>query len=214
MKQLVTIITPEIEQHCVEFRANHEEYAKANGYFYGCSSTLHWPDLPASFSKVWSILNALRNGCETVIWADIDVAFMDMTVDLAGLLKPNHWLAAYNQKNDKWIGDRPYACCGLMVIRNGVETIKFFEDLFRRVDTREVTWHPWEQWHFDAMMRETNFAGVHLCSAKEIGAFAKELWHDGVWWSPGCPTVHLTTPLDWPLRRQVLVDNYLPQVTR
>jgi hypothetical protein len=170
--------------------------------------------LPASFSKVWTVLEALRDGCETVIWADADIGFMDMTVDLADLLSPDYWLAGYRQRNSAWIGDRPYLCAGLMVIRNGIPTIKFVEDWVRRIETREVTWHPWEQWHLDAMLRETEFRGVRMCDAAEIGSFSREMWNDGVPWKLGYPTVHLTTPLDWPKRRRIFIDHYQGLVKR
>src|SRR5947207_9046917 len=100
MKTLVTIITPEIEPHCAEFQANHLEYATANGYTYRVGRSLYWPDLAASFSKAAYIAGALENQeNEVVIWADADVAFMDMTVDLADLLAPDYWLAGYDQQN-------------------------------------------------------------------------------------------------------------------
>lgn len=215
MKQLCTIITPDIADHCRELDANHAEYAAANNYFYKSSSSLHWPDLPASFSKVWTCLEALRNGCETVIWADIDVAFMNMRYDLEQLVvAPEYWIAGYNQKNQEFIGDRPYLCAGLMVIKNGIETIRFFEKWAQLIDTREVTWHPWDQWWFDQLLRDRNFAGCRLCGPSEIGSFSKELWNDGYPWQPGYPTVHLTTPLDWPKRRKVFLDHYQGIVKR
>lgn len=215
MRQFVTIITPDIADECAEIKANHKEYAAAHDYTFQCYEDLHWPDLPASFSKIWCLQQALhdeRN--DVVLWVDADVAFIDMTFDLAELLKPDYWLAAYDQQNKQWIGERPYICAGLMAIRNSESTRAFFDEVARRVETRENTVHPWEQWYMDQMMMATKFAGVHLCKAHEIGAFSRELWNDGVPWHPGCPTVHISCTGDWPRRRQIFLDYYLPIVKR
>lgn len=217
MKTLLTIIDPVIAPHCVEFRANHYEYAVRNGYEYVVGDTLHWPDLPASFSKIGYICEALRNPKnEVVIWADADVAFTRMNVDIGDLLKPDYWLAGYDQQNKEWIGQRPYLCAGLMIVRNDQRARDFFDEVYRRCESRAVTTHPFEQWYVDELLVAMKWAGVKLCTTAEIGGFSREYWNDGasVMWYPGVPTVHISTSGDWEGRRKTLIEKYLPEIRR
>ncbi len=215
MKTLVTIIDPAISSYCKEFRDNQLEYAVRHGYLHHVGMSLYWPDLAASFSKAAYIAGALENQAnEVVIWADADVAFTNMTVDIGDLVSAKHWLAGYQQKNIEWIGDRPYLCAGLMVIRNCDLSRTFFNELVRRVGTRVNTSHPWEQWYVDEMLVATKFDGVNLCDAATIGGFSQEYWNDGHPWQPGYPTVHISTTGNWAGRQQTLVNKYLPQVIR
>lgn len=220
MKQLITIITPGIAEHCVEFKANHAEYAARHGYAYNCYSDLYWPDLAASFSKIGYIRDALGVADnDVVLWADADIAFTNMTVDLADLLKPDYWLAGYAQQNNACVGGRPYICAGLMVIRNDARSQMFFDDVL----TTKPIWyndninnriHGWEQFYVDEKFVERNFEGVHCCTTAEIGGFSREFWNDKKPWFPGCPTVHISATGNWPGRRKVLVQKYLPKIVR
>jgi len=210
-KLLVTIATENILPHCGEILETQSAYAAANGYEYRLVSDLHWKDMHPSFSKVWEIHRALEEGYDFFIWADADVAFMDPAYDFLKLLEPDYFVAAYQQTN--WRSWK-YLCNGLFIMRNTQQAKAYVKEWMRRCELRTMVDMPYEQWFWDELMRETNWANIRCCTAAEIGCFSSQIWHDGTIWQPGMPTVHLGGPADWPRRRQVFVDNYLPLVKR
>lgn len=215
-KLLVTIATENILPYAKEIIENQRWYAGKQKYDYLCHETIYWPNLHPSFSKVWEIWNALETGYERIIWADADVAFMDSSFDLATLLDDTskypdgYFMAAYQQTNWKtW----RYLCNGLIVLRNDDECKKYVAEWMRRVDTHFIKDHPWEQWYFDEIIRETDWHRVRCCTGAEIGCFAPETWHDGTIWKRGYPTVHFAgSHISWPERQRAFLEHYLPQV--
>jgi len=225
MKRLITIATPEIRQWCNGFVQNHKEYALACGYEYVEVSEIYWKDLHPSYSKVHEISKALKEGCEYVLWADADVIFMDYRVDLVHLIDGSHWsdlgdlfLAAYQQTNwPAW----PYLCAGLTVWRNCKESQMFVQEWVDRCEhgsplivpgkLTRMLHEPWEQWYMDELNRKWEYKGIRACTAKEIGCFAPEIWHDGTLWEEGMPTIHLAGPSTWE-RREEIAHHYLRKV--
>jgi hypothetical protein len=205
-KKLITIVTDNIRPYCQELLATQRLYAEHNGYLHYVVDKLRWPDLHPSFSKVWEINQALEEGYESFIWADADVAFMNKHVELAELLRPDYFLAAYKQLNWKsW----DYLCCGLSVWRNCDQAVSFVKEWLRRVEGRFMKDHPWEQWYFDELIRETSYSGIRKCTAEEIGCFGTETWHDGNIWCDGMPTVHFAGQgTTWGARQQVFRRRY------
>jgi len=208
---LVTIATPEILGDVAAFIENQKEYATARGFEYRIKHKPWWKDLHASFSKVWEIHCGLCQGFDQVIWTDADVAFMDMQWDITSLLDENHWMAAYKQTNwNTW----DYLCNGLIVLRNCPESRDYVEKWVKKVETRFIKDHPWEQWYFDELIRDIKYQGVRRCVGAEIGCFCPELWHDGTIWQPGYPTIHFAGPSDWKKRGEVFRTVYQSQVKR
>ncbi len=217
-KKLVTIATIEIAPFAFGFLANQKDYAEANGYDYEVVTTRHWKDMHPSFSKVHEIHRALQEGWDTVLWADADVLFTNYTVDLDDLLSPGVFLAAYQQGN--WSAWK-YLCAGLTVWKNTNQAKRFVDEWMERVEIGSprvrpnqrviIPHHPWEQWYFDEIIRETNHVGTRGCTAAEIGCFCAEIWHDGTLWVPGMPTIHMAGPATWQQRAELL-PRYLPHV--
>lgn len=211
MKQLLCLATAELKGHAAPFLANHAHYAKANGYEYHLATEKFWPGLHPSFSKVYEIDRALREGAEIVLWADADVAFMDHNFDLASLLVDDYFMAAYHQTNwPNWV----YLCAGLTVWRNTPESVKFVTEWYRRVDKGYIEHTPWEQWYLDELVRESNYKGIRACSGHEIGCFCPQIWHDGTIWKPGMPTIHMAGPGTWEKKASVFDRVYAAQVKR
>ena len=210
-KILLTLATPNLYPHCQELLDNQQEYAAANGYEHRVASDLHWTDMHPSFSKVYEIDKAMQEGYDYIIWADADVAFTNFHYDFLQLLEPDYFAAAYWQQNWKtW----QYLCNGLIIWRNTEQAREYVRLWTERCLTKKMLDPPWEQWSWDELMRETNYAGIRPCNAHEIGCFSKQIWHDGVIWQPGMPTVHLAGPADWPTRRQVFLDHYQKHIVR
>lgn len=217
-KKIITIATAEIAVFAFDFLINQKEYADSNDYEYEVVTTKHWGELHPSFSKVYEIHRLLTEEWDVVIWADADVLFTNHTVDLARLLTPDIFLAAYQQGN--WSAWK-YLCAGLTVWRNCKQARRFVDEWKERVEIGSpcirpgqrvlVPHHPWEQWYFDEIIRESNHAGTRGCTAAEIGCFCPEIWHDGTWWVKGMPTLHMAGPASWEMRAQVL-PKYLKQV--
>lgn len=206
---LITIATPEIADHAALFIENHRGYAAKTGYEFRFVTDAHWKHVHPSYSKVYEIDRALKDGAEVVIWADADVAFMDWSIDLASLLKPDYFMAAYQQQNwHRW----KYLCAGLTVWKNTGPCRAFVDEWVKRCTAEKTQDRPWEQWYMDELVRETNYAGIRPCNAAEIGCFAPEIWHDSVIWQPGMPTVHLAGPATWERRAEVFKSAYAPQV--
>jgi hypothetical protein len=200
---------------------NQAEYAAAHGYEHRIVVQPHWTHLHPSFSKVHEIGVALAEGFDRVIWFDADVAVMDMTVDLAKLLEPDYFMAAYRQNNwPAW----PYLCAGLTLWRGDDRARRFIAEMRERCEIGSpsvrpgerviITHAPYEQWFQDEIVRETNYAGIRPCEATEIGCFASQIWNDGVIWKPGMPTVHFAGPSTWEKRREVFLEHYRPHVRR
>jgi hypothetical protein len=217
-KLLITIATTEIKPYCADFLENQSTYAKSRGYEYRIVTEKHWKELHPSFSKVYEIDRAFTEGWETVIWADADVLFMDQRIDLAYLLHDAIFMAAYQQGN--WTAWK-YLCAGLTVWKNCRRSRAFVAEWRERCEIGSpcvrpkervlILHHPWEQWYFDEIIRETNYAGVRGCTASEIGCFCPEIWSDGTLWTVGMPTIHMAGPASWEMRAQVL-PLYLGQV--
>lgn len=208
-RKLITIVTDNIRSYSKEILNTQKSYADRHNFLHFVVDVLKWPDLHPSFSKVWEIHQALEEGYDQLIWADADVAFMDMSQDLMELLKPNYFMAAYQQMNWKtWA----YLCNGLIVMQNTPQAVEYVKEWIRRVETRFMKDHPWEQWYFDEIIRETNWNNVRCCTAKEIGCFAPEIWHDGNIWKVGMPTVHFAGTSDWPRRQEVFLKHYQDKV--
>lgn len=217
--RLCTIATPEIIYDCWPMLENQRRYAEARGYEHRVTRDLFWPRLPASWSKVHEIHQALLDDCDIVIWADADVVFMDHAVQLGDLVGGGTFLAGYQQQNWK---QYPYMCFGLTVWRNGPEAMRYIEALIdciengdpyiipgKRIDVATIG-KPWEQYSADELNRflVKDYAGIRFCTADEIGCFSKELWNDGVIWRPGMPTVHFAGDNSWADRRQTFIDHY------
>ena len=195
-KIIITIATADILPQCKEIMDNHRAYAAANGYEHRLVTNIYWAHYPATVSKVWEIHHALvEEGYDIVLWADADVAFMNFKVDLADLLTPEYFIAAYQQTNwPKWA----YLCAGLIALCiAGMPP-----------DTAL------EQWHMDTLTRERNFNGIRCCNAAEIGCFSHDFWHDGTVWKPGMPTIHFAGHAPWDQRQKVFVEKYMRQVVR
>lgn len=223
--RLITIATPEIIYECFPILENQRQYAQTRGFRHDVIKDLRWPHLPASWSKVHEIHKALLDGCETVVWADADVAFMDYNWQIADLVGNGTFLAGYKQENWKaW----PYMCFGLTVWRNGPEAMAYIEHMIdciengtpyiakgTRTDVATIG-KPWEQWVGDEMNRFylDEYKGLKFCSASEIGCFSKELWNDSVVWQDGMPTVHFAGDNPWSDRRQTFIDHYSWKVRR
>lgn len=221
MKKIITIATPEIVNIASCFIRNQSGYAKANGYEYEAVPTRHWEHLHPSFSKVYEMDQALKAGCEIVIWADCDVAFMNYHYDLGSLLSGDYWMASYLQQN--WSKFK-YLCAGLIVIRNTQEARGFVREWADRCLRGCPEWkpgirtpvvdHPWEQWHYSSLIQGWEYKGIRCCNAYEIGCFCPEIWHDGVIWKTGMPTIHMAGPSTWDNRADIFNRVYAKQVKR
>ena len=208
---LITIATDNIRKDCQVILDNQAEYAAARGMEHRITTEIHWTDLHPSFSKVWEIHRALEEGAEYFIWADSDVAFTNFKIDLFKLLTPDYFLAAYRQTNWKsWA----YLCCGLQVFKNTPQARAYVAEWVKRVEGRFMKDHPFEQWYFDEILRETKWANIRCCTGVEIGCFSKEIWHDGTLWQKGYPSVHLGGPATWERRAEVFRTHYAPFIVR
>lgn len=208
---LITIATPNLLDLCHPFLVNQQEYAATQVMEYRIASDLHWTDLHASFSKVWEIHQALEEGRPYIIWADLDVAFTKMKFNFFQLLEPDYFMAAYQQMNWKtWA----YLCNGFIVLKNTPQAKAYVAEWVKRVETKFMKDHPWEQWYFDEIIRETNWANVRCCTGDQIGCFSKEIWHDGVIWKKGMPSVHFAGPATWERRVEMFLTHYKPQIIR
>lgn len=221
-KLLVTIATPEIFIYCAGFIKNHREYAATHGYEYRLVEKKHWEDLHPSFSKVFEIDKALHQDFEIVLWADMDVVFTNFKVDLADLvLGKKYFMAAYQQGN--WTAWK-YLCAGLTVWDNCTAAKNFLKEWKERCEIGSpkvepgkrviIRHHPWEQWYFDEIIRESRHAGIRGCTAEEIGCFCAEVWHDQTLWTPGMPTLHMAGPATWERRAELLSTIYAAQVIK
>lgn len=210
--RLLTIATGHILPYCLEILQTQKEYADKHHLDYSVATELLWRDLHPSFSKVWEVKKAFNEGAERVIWADADVAFTNYHYDLMALVdNDNYFMAAYHQLNWKsWV----YLCNGLFVMKNDARSNHFLDDWIQRIESRKMKDHPWEQWYFDEIIRETNWFGCRVCDADEIGCFSENIWHDGAIWRPGLPTVHLAGPASWPKRREVFLRDHLPYISK
>jgi len=218
-KALLTVATPEIASLCQPFLENHRLYAEARGYDYLQTSEKFWPDLHPSFTKVHVIREAMLAGYKEIVWADADVAFMDFRVDLADLLKKDIFMAGYHQANWKlW----KYICAGLTVWKRTADAMDFVDEWHERctigtlrIEPKKrviVTYPPWEQWYMDEIIRETAFKGIYAASAEEIGCFCPEMWHDGILWRKGMPTIHFAGQHTWERRVEVFEQIYKPLI--
>jgi len=212
VKKIITIATSEITPYCGGFLQNQKDYATAKGYVYEVVREKHWKDLHPSFSKVYEIDRLMNEGWDKIIWADADVLFMNHKVDIGNLVNlPDIFMAAYQQGN--WHAWK-YLCAGLTVWRNTKAARKFVTEWRERCEIGSpavrpnqrviITHHPWEQWYFDEIIRETSYAGVRGCKADEIGCFCPEIWSDGTQWIPGMPTIHMAGPATWEQRANIL----------
>lgn len=228
-KLLLSLATPNIREIAEPFLQSHKEYAERHGYVYQCAEESVWKDLHPSFSKVALLDKALKDGVETIIWADADIFFVDHRKDLADLLTGDNYLAAYQQQD--WIA-WPYLCCGLMILKNTPEAHAFVTEWVDRclngspkiIEGERIKIQgkvlrepinqtkPWEQWYFSELIRETKYKNIRCCNAGEIGCFCPELYHDTVIWKPGMPTIHMAGSADWQRRAEVLKTIYAPQV--
>lgn len=223
MKKLLITIAHGIEQIAEPFLSNQKEFCARHGYEYRCVTEKGWPHLAASFSKVFEIDRAMKDGFERIIWCDADIGVMDMRHDLGGILdrRPGFWMAGYRQSNWKsW----PYICNGLLILNNCEDLRKYTDQWIDRClngcpittpGTRMMILDaPFEQWHSDGLNREWKFQGIAPIEAPEIGCFSKEIWHDGVLWARPMPTIHCGGPATWERRAQVFTENYQPKVRR
>lgn len=211
-KLLLSLATQEIRAIAEPFLQNHKAYAERNGYVYQCAEEVHWEDKHPSFSKVWTIHQGLVDGYDFVIWADADVAFTNFSVDLSRLVKDqDYFMAAYWQRNWKsW----KYLCAGLTVWKNTPDAIAFVKAWIKHVEEGTMLDMPYEQWWLDLIVRETNYAGIRPCTADEIGCFSSEIWHDGIKWKPGMPTIHFAGPASMERKASVFETTYASQVIR
>lgn len=228
--RLLTIATPHIIYDCWPILETQRAYCEARGYEHVVVREAFWKDLHPSFSRVHEIQQALEAGCENVVWADADVAFMEHSWQIADLLGGPYWMAGYCQSNWPPPGSDAskqwqYICAGLTVWRNCPESRAYVDEWANRCvngspgilpgsQKVRVTWHPFEQWYFDELNREHSFEGIRAASAEEIGCFSRELWNDGTMWREGMPTVHFAGPNPWPDRRQTYIDHYAKLVRR
>ncbi len=232
MKRLITIATSNIREHCSELLENQREYAAAQGLEYCDYEQLHpdFADVHPVYSRLGYVMDALKEGADKVIWADADVVFIDHTRDLCNLVDvpgitvarwepgtkgpelynaDGYWLAGYRQTN--WPG--AYLCFGLLVFRNTWLTKAFLNEIMTTMrENPEVSAR--EQYYAQKALIKINFAGVRLCSGREIGCFAPQIWHDGTVWEEGMPTVHLAGPADWERRRRVFLEYYKNRVKK
>ena len=211
-KKLVTIVTPNIANDCREILDNQAAYAVANNYEHSIVAPF-WENLHPSFSKVYEINKALEEGYDVVLWADADLAFTNHTFDLEQLLINDYFVAAYRQT------DHPsyfYLCAGLTIWRK-CERAKIFVGKWKQRCEQELGIaidKPWEQTYFNGLALEKEYAGIRICTAREIGSFCWELWHDGTIWEPGMPTIHFAGSATWEKRREIFLQKYAPLVVR
>lgn len=226
-KLLLSLATKEIREIAEPFLQNHKAYAERNGYVYQCAEETVFKDLHPSYSKTALINKALKDGADSVLWADADVAFLRMDYDLATLLTDDYFMAAYRQQN--WTAWN-YLCAGLTVWRNCEQARSFVETWIDWclngvpgvVDGERVKVHkgdrqpllqgaPWEQWSMDALVRHTKWAGLRCCTPEEIGCFCPTLWHDSYIATGVEPTMHFATG-PWERRAQVFKEHYQPLI--
>lgn len=220
-KLLLSLATKEIRAIAEPFLQNHKAYAERNGYVYQCAEESIWKDLHPSFSKVALIDKALNDGADIVLWTDCDVAYMNFKFDLADLLVGDYFMAAYQQQNwPAWA----YLCAGLTVWRGNEYSAQFVAEWKERCEIGSpavrpgqrviITHAPFEQWYLDELVRKTNYKGIRPCDADEIGCFSREIWHDGIKWKPGMPTVHFAGPATFERKVSVFKTTYASQVIR
>lgn len=229
MKKLISMATPNIANDCEEFIANHQDYARVQGFEYECHSEKHkdFQDLHVVYSRLGFLLDALEDS-EFAVWADADVAFMNFTWDITSLLNhgkidigrylkgqpiteksPGAWLAGYSQKN--W--HTSYLCFGLIVFRSNWLSKSFLREVVRRARENPETDNAREQYYAYDVLSQINNQGVRMCTTNEIGCFSAELWNDGTRWQPGFPTVHLAGA-NWDARKKLFRQNYKQLVKR
>lgn len=225
VNRILTLATPEIQAEAECFIANQRAYAERHGYEFRCALAKTWDHLHPSFSKVPMIYDALTDGCDYVVFADADVAFTNFRRDIKDIIadkladRPELWLAGKQQLNwQTW----KYICNGLLVIRNTPDAYSFMERWIdyclngtpniepgKRVMMRD---HPWEQYPFDQLIRETQYHGAYAALASEIGGFCDEIWTDGDHWKPGYLTLHFAGPATFEKRAKVFKAKYQPQI--
>lgn len=219
-KLLITVATPEIISVVEPFTQNHAEYAKSNGYEYRIDGLI-WTHLHPSFSKVPAMERGLKEGWDWIVYADADVAFTNMRIDLKDIIEsrlvemPDLFEAGKQQLNwNAW----KYICNGLLVIRNTPYAHKFFEmwtDYCLNGTPNVVpeqriyiTEHPFEQYSHDQLIRDTQYHGIYAATGKEIGCFSEFIWTDGEQWKPGYPSVHLAGPASLERKAEVFRTKY------
>ena len=232
MKIILSMSTQEIEQYTKELASNHAEYAAAQGYQYKCFTERHasFTEYHPSYSRLGFLLDAMKEGYDPIVWADIDVAFLDYTWDIASLLDYGKadaafglpdwqiqwgktggvWMAAYKQGN--W--PSTYVCFGLVAFANNWLSKAFLEEVARlskNPNMQDTSCH--EQLYVNEELVRVNFAGVRACSPQEIGCFATELCDDHNQWQAGYPIVHLASG-PWLLRQEAFVNTYGPTIKR
>lgn len=232
MKVILSMSTVEIEQYTKELIENHKEYAAAQGYEYKCFTEKHpvFTGYHPSYSRLGFLLDAIDDGYDPIIWADIDVAFLDYTWDIGSLLDYGKddtavglpdwqirwdktggvWMAAYKQAN--W--PSTYICFGLVAFANNWLTKSFLQEisrLSRNPAMEDSSCH--EQLYVNEELVRINFAGVRPCSPSEIGCFATELCDDHNQWQEGYPTAHLASG-PWPKRQKVFCEKYRQLIKR
>jgi len=227
MNALITLATSEVSAIAKPFIENQRAYADRWGYEFICypQRYIDWEHLHPSFSKVPLIDRALKADFEYIVFADADVAFTNFQKDISDILRtrlaerPELWLAGKEQRN--WITWK-YICNGLLVIRNTPDARAFMDKWIdyclngtpniepgKRVMMRD---HPWEQFPFDQLIRETQYHGAYAALSAEIGGFCPEIWTDGDEWKPGHLTMHFAGPATFERRAQVFKEKYQPLI--
>lgn len=213
MKKIVlSMTTPAIELAAEPFIANHRRYAEARGYEYRCATDVHKDiaQLPASYSKVFQIVEALDEGYELVVWADADVAFTRLDIDAETLVGNGHDFAALRELGKGC----QYVCCGFMIVRSCGWTKKMFADVKAQIlSATGPTEHPWEQTHVNAWLCEAGFNRAHLCTEDEIGSFWEELLGQPTErpWQYGDFHIHCGAAA-WPKRGSIFMTKYSNKV--
>ncbi|MCW3100250.1 MAG: hypothetical protein JWL77_5868 [Chthonomonadaceae bacterium] len=115
--------------------ARHEAYARSHNIDFVCRFGPQQEQRPATWDKIFLILQALRAGqWEHIVWLDADTLIVDRARDLRTALPDNIWLGMVKH------GQPPWFNAGAIYIRNTPESRAFFEEVWN-------TWpveHHWE----------------------------------------------------------------------
>jgi hypothetical protein len=115
-----------------------EAYAAVHGYDLRFSTELLAPERPAAWSKI-ALVRELLERYDQVLWVDADAIFLDISKDIADLLRPDKDLYLVEHRyaeDDSWRS----ANTGVFLVRSSDWSRRFFE----RVWTAEqYVDHPW-----------------------------------------------------------------------
>ena len=136
-KVLATIGLGRYEQLLNITRPTFEQYAACHGYDL---RVLETDPAPERKHKQWAkvaFINQILSTCDLLLWIDCDAAIVDMSVDIASTLPPRCFLGLVEHHYD----DQSIPNTGVMIIRSGRRSRRFFAQMWDYTQYLETRWH-------------------------------------------------------------------------